>query len=47
MPLISCLDFVVVATGDEQRLLVVEVNSSDGALVVVEFLQQSAHSVVP
>jgi hypothetical protein len=41
------LDFVVVAARDEQRLFVVEVNSSDGAFVLVELLQQSAHSVVP
>jgi hypothetical protein len=40
-------DFVVVTPGDEQGLLVVETNPSDGSVVFVEFLEQCAHPIVP
>ena len=41
------LDLVVVAAGDEERLLLVEADAADGALVLVELLEEGAHPVVP
>ena len=43
----SDLDLVVVAAGDEERLLLVEADAADGALVLVELLEEGAHPVVP
>ena len=41
------LDFVVVSARDEERLLVVEADATDRSLVLVEFVQERAHAVVP
>lgn len=41
------LDFEIVATRNEQWLLIVEANASNGAIVLIELLQQRAHPVIP
>ena len=41
------LDFVVIPTGHKERLLFMEINSSNGSFVLVEFFKQGAHAVVP
>lgn len=41
------LDFVVVPAGDEQRLSLVEVDSSDRTVVLFEAVYERAHAVVP
>lgn len=41
------LDLVIVAAGNEQRLLIVETYATHGSVVLVEFVEQSAHPVVP
>ena len=41
------LNFVVVSSRHEERLLVVEANGPHGPLVIVELVHQRAHAVVP
>lgn len=41
------LDLVVVAAGHEQWLSLVEVNTSNWAIVLFETINQSPHAVVP
>lgn len=41
------LDLVVVTAGNEQRLLIVEAYAANWTIVLVEFVQQRAHPVVP
>lgn len=41
------LDFVVVSSGYEERLCLVEVDASDGAIVLFEAVNQGSHAVVP
>jgi hypothetical protein len=41
------LDFVVITSGDEERLGGVEVDSADGPVVLVEAVEEGAHAVVP
>lgn len=41
------LDLVVVAAGDEQGLLVVEADAAHWTIVLIKFVQQRAHPVVP
>jgi hypothetical protein len=40
-------DFVIVASGYENRLLIVKANTSNGSVVFFEFFEQSTHTVVP
>ncbi len=40
-------DLVVVAARYEQRLRLVEVHAADGAIVLIEAVNQRAHAVVP
>ncbi len=44
---VSHFDFVVVASGDEERLLVVEADSTHRSIVLVELVDQSAHAIIP
>ena len=39
--------FVVVTTGDEHGLRAVKMNAADGTIVLVKFLDQRAHAVIP
>lgn len=41
------LDLVVIATADEERLALVELHASDGALMLVKAVDESAHPIVP
>lgn len=41
------LDLVVVPTGDKQRLGLVEVHSTDWTLMLIETINECAHTVVP
>ena len=41
------LDFVIISSRDEERLLLVEVDAADRTVVFVKLLQQGAHTVVP
>lgn len=41
------LDFVVISSRYKQRLLFVEINSSDGAIMLVKLVNQCAHPIVP
>ena len=40
-------DLVIVATADEERLGLVEMDASDGPVVFVELVDQRLHAVVP
>ncbi len=40
-------DLVVVSTGDEQRLCLVEVNAAYWTIMLLESVNQSAHTIVP
>lgn len=41
------LNLVIVTSRDEERLGLVEVNAADGAVVLVEAVEERAHAVVP
>lgn len=41
------LDLVVVTARDEERLGLVEIDTSDGAIVFLEAINQCSHSVIP
>lgn len=41
------LDLVIVAPGNEQRLLIVETYATYRSVVLVEFVEQGAHTIVP
>ena len=41
------LDLVIVSSRDKQRLLLVEIDASDRAVVLIKFINQSAHTIVP
>lgn len=40
-------DLVIVAAGNEQRLLIVEAYAAHGTVVLVELIEQGAHTVIP
>ena len=42
----TCLDFVVVAARDEERLLLVEADPAHRPVVLVELVQQGAHTAI-
>lgn len=41
------LDFEIITARNEQRLLIVETNASNGSIMLIKLLQQSAHAIVP
>jgi hypothetical protein len=41
------LDLVIITTGDKQGLSRVEIDSSNGAIVFFETINQSSHAVIP
>jgi hypothetical protein len=41
------LDLVIVTAGDEKRLCLVEIDSTDGPVVLFEAINQCSHSVIP
>ena len=41
------LDLVVITPGHEERLCLVEVYASDGSIMLLEPIYQSAHAIVP
>lgn len=41
------LDFVIVSSGNEERLCFVKVNASDRTIVLFEAVDQGSHSIVP
>ena len=41
------LDFVIIASTDEQRLSLMEMNASHGSVVFVELVDQRLHAIVP
>lgn len=40
-------DLVVVATGNEERLRLVEIDASDGTIVLFETINEGSHAVIP
>lgn len=40
-------DFVIIAAGNEQRLLIVKTYTPNGPVVLVELVEQGAHTIVP
>lgn len=44
---VAYLNFEIVTAGHEERLLVVEVDAAHRAIVIIEFLQQRTHAIVP
>ena len=45
--MLSHLDFVIVSSAREQRLIRVKVHPSDGSVVFVESIDQGSHAIVP
>lgn len=41
------LDLVIVSSGHEQRLSLVEIDTPDRAIMLLEAIDQSSHAVVP
>lgn len=41
------LDLVIITTGDEERLRLVEVDTSNWSIVLFESINQSSHSIIP
>ena len=41
------LDFEIITARNEQRLLIVKTNATNGSIMLIELLQQSAHAIVP
>lgn len=41
------LDLVIISSGHEKRLRLVEINATDGAIVFLKAVNQHAHAVVP
>lgn len=41
------LNLVIIASGDEERLGLVEVDAADGAVVLLEAVDERPHAVVP
>lgn len=44
---VAYLNFEIITSGHEERLLVVEVDTAHWAIMVVELLQQRTHAIVP
>lgn len=47
MSLKMYLYLVVVSTRNKQRLLTMEADSSDGTIMLIVFVQQCAHTIIP
>ena len=47
MLLVPYLDLVVISARHKKRLLLVEANATDRAIVLIKLVDQSAHAVVP
>ena len=41
------LNLVIITAGDEERLCLMEVNASNGSIVLFKSIDQGAHAVIP